>query len=1243
MKRKLLLAALCVVGALGMRAQTDVTSTYLPNADFEATTDDADITKVGSTTLNSRSIKDPASWTVTTSGTYNQYDASVLTSSDVSTLNNSNLTNIYNKTPTLSDTGSKKYGIRFYNGGSTRSLVLSQKSTLPRGVYQLSAELVANNTSNMKTGVYYNSYSTSTSSLKTDLSTANAWTKTSIDFTIIESTPVEVELGVYFTRSTGEAIACADNIKLSYSNYTAELSSMIARAEALGNESLASTISTAQGVLDNADNTVAYQTTIDNAVTTLQAAIIAAQNTNGSALTAAVKNPGFEGAQMWYVKTTGADTYHADAWTNSSPFGSGVYHYSTTTTDQKSEGSQSYKVRFNWADASAELSQTIPGLSLGRYVVTVDVKATNGSQSSIEAYVKGHSTKGESVTAATSGFQTISATVDLNEAGNLDIILGMNYDYTGNGTSGSEAIMYWDNITLTYYSPVDLYNSTKLAAQSTYNNAEYNNVTGDERTALYNLLNPDPAPSTVAEYFQAIDDINDAVAAFTAAKTNYDKYAEEKARAIAMGVASGDITAMTLADQYTTRLQELIVLEDAAVTSGYPEDATEVVGSWTPQNASEKTDAEHWSGESKTYYNYSKWDDGFTSSLSKTVSLPAGSYVLKAAARCYKRNDEGGYYLGVTVDGSSQIKELYTATTGGSGKGIATNGTANYDDGTFANEGTGRGWEWRFVGFTLTEQKDVTLKISANILAQGWVSFSDVTLLTTSDNIDVFEQIYNNAKSAATTAQDNETYANVDGSEKKALDDAIDAAVPEPATLTWYQTQTSTLKSTTATFTSNDVKTAYDNLATAISDANGIVTASTNVGTGVFQVPTTIRETLSGAASTASTKKSDEATTYSDASDAATALNTAISTYNTDFAAAELNAPAEGQRIRIVNCTASSAFDYSGKALTFYANPSQSEGGYGYQYRLDPNNAYAQNFIFTPVAGQKNQYTMSFIDSDGTTRYVCTQYGYNENASGEKTRIRTTTNSEYALKVRVDVTTTANVWKLYNTEAGKNIGTNGKSNSDFFTNADRSDLTLSVAEQATATMSIKADKWGTFIAPFDVTIPENVKAYTVTGVTAENEINYMVKEEVTITIPANTPVVLKNNTGADVSEDFNGWGTAPAVNKTVGLLTGHYDRDYDIPASSYVLQTQGGVQAFYQVESIMSGKGVANRCYLTLPANNANKRNALFFDKEEGTTGLEAPAATSTDDGILYNVAGQQVNASYKGLIIKNRRVMLNK
>lgn len=314
-------------------------------------------------------------------------------------------------------------------------------------------------------------------------------------------------------------------------------------------------------------------------------------------------------------------------------------------------------------------------------------------------------------------------------------------------------------------------------ANTNYEAATYANVTGTEKTALKAEIDKSE-PSTAGDYDSAKNDLVTANTNFTAAKTNYDKYAAEVENAAALGV--DPIPALDVASNYSDKLKALIVLEDAAVTAGFTQDITaRVVDSWSTSNADEKTDAEHWSGESHTYYNRYQ-ESGFTMYAKKTVSLPAGTYVLKAAARCDKRNEENAYYLGVTIDGD-QTKELYTSTSGGTGKGIATNGNANYTEGTFANEGAGYGWEWRFVGFTLVETKEVELKISANIFAKGWVSFSDIQLLTTSaTEKNVLIKLLNEEITAA-AAIDNTTNVGsnafqIPSSAAEALDDAITAA-----------------------------------------------------------------------------------------------------------------------------------------------------------------------------------------------------------------------------------------------------------------------------------------------------------------------------------------------------------------------------------------------------------------------------------------------------------------------------------
>ena len=181
-------------------------------------------------------------------------------------------------------------------------------------------------------------------------------------------------------------------------------------------------------------------------------------------------------------------------------------------------------------------------------------------------------------------------------------------------------------------------------------------------------------------------------------------------------------------------------------------------------------------------------------------------------------------------------------------------------------------------------------------------------------------------------------------------------------------------------------------------------------------------------------------------------------------------------------------------------------------------------------------------------------------------------------------------------------------------------------------MTVKAGKYGTFVAPFEVTIPDGIEAYKVTGLKSDNETLNM--ESVTTTIPANTPVVLKNQAAENVNETFTGKSTATEDSYTVGLLTGVYTES-EVPEGSYVLQTQGGVQGFYQVEG-SDFTAIPNRAYLTVPATSgaANVR-ALFFPADGEATGIEAIGVlTSGNYDAIYTANGVKVNSLQKGLNI---------
>lgn len=176
-------------------------------------------------------------------------------------------------------------------------------------------------------------------------------------------------------------------------------------------------------------------------------------------------------------------------------------------------------------------------------------------------------------------------------------------------------------------------------------------------------------------------------------------------------------------------------------------------------------------------------------------------------------------------------------------------------------------------------------------------------------------------------------------------------------------------------------------------------------------------------------------------------------------------------------------------------------------------------------------------------------------------------------------------------------------------------------EKVKATMSIGAAKWGTFVAPFEVTIPAGVTAYKVTG---RNE-GVLDLEEVATTIPANTPVVVYSE--SQVAEDFE--DVAVDGTPEAGMLVGVYD-EAQVEVGTYVLQNHDGVVGFYKVGPNSNKAVKANRCYLV---DSSNARAAYFFTEEDATAINGINADVLGAEGI-YNASGVRVNSLQKGLNI---------
>lgn len=190
--------------------------------------------------------------------------------------------------------------------------------------------------------------------------------------------------------------------------------------------------------------------------------------------------------------------------------------------------------------------------------------------------------------------------------------------------------------------------------------------------------------------------------------------------------------------------------------------------------------------------------------------------------------------------------------------------------------------------------------------------------------------------------------------------------------------------------------------------------------------------------------------------------------------------------------------------------------------------------------------------------------------------------------------------------------------------------TLSDAKvEADLTINSSAE-YGTFVAPFDVTLPEGVTAYTIastTGSPAEDGVANFTAIEGNV-LPACTPAVVYK-VGGQETVIYKGVPTTTAetvtgANGLVGVLTD----GKTAPENSYVINYINDHTAFYIVKRD-DIKVAKNRCYLTPQAEGAAKI-AFSFGNPTAVTSVNANATVSA----IYNAAGARVSATQKGMNI---------
>ena len=771
MKRKLLLAAFVVAGALGMRAQTDVTSTYITNAGFE-TSPIFDGTSLGSgsdpksnaTPTDGSQLKEEAvnvyeisGWTDMTSVTTDF--ARVFTMPYNTTLyvngNNSVAGQAVAAPANGSSVTESNNSVLFVEANWCQNAVLGIKQTknLPEGIYKLTFDSYVTNTlDNAMSLCGIRIGDVTTYKWPT---TKDTWTNNEIYFTLSTATDVEFSMGYKKLGNVGgggSAFLFVDNLKL-----------------------------------------------------------VQIKNTAAAAPTD--------------VTATIANANASSAW--SSPWAHAGNLQDNVNMNNGYDGNKGFFEPSKWGDNSwaGTMYTDLTGLSNGLYILKAAVQSADGVHTRL---IAGTSNSSEyPANGTTNG--TIAADGSVVTAGSG--VDGWNFGSTSawvtNGTlrigvyTAAWAKQKWtniDNFTLSYIPSSEflglndyksLLSQSQEEAVALLANLEYDNVTGPLRDNLTTSSTKSAAEETIPAYDALISEVNNAINDFTSAKEGYDAFVTEKAIATEVGVTT--FPTPTTAAEAWEAINTLKVAEYNYVVGKYDTDGSALfIPTWEKDNFDALSN-EHWSAKTSEYFD--KWSgSAFTSKIYKTVTLPQGHYAFYAAAR--GQANASTATLKVSY-GETNLSVPYNIK-GNRGYGINTSGAADFSSSsTYACNNAGFGWEWRFITFELAAETEVTLSIegSGN---NSWVSAGDTKLLTY-DNIAVTRQNYEAALAAAKAYQDTDMFTE----DKEELNSAItnNTLTVNEATKDQLTTATENLNAATEKASADAAR--YATYTTAVNTING--------------------------------------------------------------------------------------------------------------------------------------------------------------------------------------------------------------------------------------------------------------------------------------------------------------------------------------------------------------------------------------------------------------------------------------
>lgn len=178
-----------------------------------------------------------------------------------------------------------------------------------------------------------------------------------------------------------------------------------------------------------------------------------------------------------------------------------------------------------------------------------------------------------------------------------------------------------------------------------------------------------------------------------------------------------------------------------------------------------------------------------------------------------------------------------------------------------------------------------------------------------------------------------------------------------------------------------------------------------------------------------------------------------------------------------------------------------------------------------------------------------------------------------------------------------------------------------VGYEHTANLSCEPGQYSTFVAPFDITLPDGIKAFTIGG-TDGSALKLLDASENNM-LEANKPVIIYNSTQELIEQSYTG-NISSLIDITDGCLTGLLQTGRILPFNAFVMQTQDNVQSFFYISE--PTYSTANRCYLNKNASTMNTETQVFNLPVQGTSISDLPGtAKHKTNNILYDLSGRKI------------------